>query len=228
MTEATPVIDKIQKLFALSKGTHSKDEAYSALTKAQTLMAQYGISQEDLDKRADELPDNLKPQTVKTTEFSKTYPWYWSFAKVIAANTRCYYWRNKGNWGKNQHIAFLGTFTDAAIAARSWEFIVAESKTGWQTYWKRIKYAANYAKQPISLHRDSYYSGYTEGLEVAYAENVVERGLMIVKPNSVIQHHKKMHFATASIRGMNNSHTASHSVGFNDGKNSIKRRSIGQ
>jgi len=246
------ILDTVQKLFALAKGTHSEEEAFSAMTKAQELMALHGISELDLKKRAEELPEELKPDTVESKEFHKTFPWYWGFAKIVADATRCFYYRTqkagryeepklrmlgdgsqfspppRQKWIKGgMVISFLGTHTDASIAAHSYDFIIEESKRSWSRYWKSIKAAAEYAGHHISQHRDSYYTGFAEGLKKAYEENVTERGLMIVKPDSVIQARAKIHTRGASTRGMGNSHAASSSAGYKDGMAATGRRGIG-
>ena len=232
------ILAKIKKLFLLAEQdkNNSEAEAYAALIKAQDLMVQYGLSQAQVDGVM--MGKQETPEEVDSGVYGKrTSPFHWMVAKIIADNTRCFYWRTtiyETVHGYSKKVGysmkFLGTETDVQIAVASFKFVLAEGQKNWKRFWN--SYLRENGQPPkgfMSSYRDSYYSGFSQGLRSAYEQNVESKALIIVKPDSVVEAHRvrSRHFQSSKTRMLNSfTGSSAYAAGQRDGSASLNRRSI--
>jgi hypothetical protein len=233
-TKNEAVMAKIKKLFSLAYGSDFEEEAYSALTKAQDLMIEYGISQAQVD--ATDLVNNEEAVVLGTGNYGKrTSAFHWQAAQVIAENTRCFTWRtrvvNSYGYAVGYEMMFLGTAMDSQIASASFTFCIKEGTRGWHRFWRK---KTNYDHRLklyngiMTEYRDGYYLGFVRGLKTAYSNNIESRALILVKPDTVIESYeeKKKKINSVRTREISSISSDSYEAGLADGQSVLNKRQI--
>lgn len=107
------IIERIKKLLALSDNNTNMQEAIAAALKAQKLIAQYDVTQSELNES--------EPDTIDYVESANaTYvDWHAILANVVAANFRCavYSTFKDRTVSDLSHMMFIGYTVDANAAA---------------------------------------------------------------------------------------------------------------
>lgn len=210
------IVRKIQLLLNKTKNNPSKEEVQTALLMAQRFMAEYGITQAEVDSHEDEFITDKKV-TRSDLNYEKL-PWFKkSLARVIANNFRCYNYINKCN--RKSKVVFLGLEQDVELAKMTFDFACDAIKFGAKQYAKEI--LKERFIDSVSGLKNSYMLGWIKGLEDQYKEQVAKNnwGLILVKDALVKQEYENMSLSkgrrsSISISGGSTARNA----GYRDGK----------
>lgn len=185
------ILDRIRKLLRLSEGTHSAEEAHSALLMAQRLMAEHGLSMQQV-RLAKEVREEVVHGEILTTRrrdgFTQRLAW------VIANNFRCipYWYKEVAGYGRKRcryeyTLRFIGLAEDAEIAATTFHTADAAARN----------LAARFVRRYGGGHeaRQSYLLGWVEGLYVKFEAQRKENAnlaLALTTPKAVQDEAQKM------------------------------------
>ena len=149
MADYSKIIDKIRKLFALSKSPN-ENEAALALEKARELMLQYNIEQTQIDDSVEDIIEidfNLAQSSVK---YSFRFA-YWLgrafMVRAIGVNTVKF----AGDTNRETSIRFIGKMADVAVATFVFAYIMDILNTKSTEYCKSIKKKSDKIKSEYSL-----------------------------------------------------------------------------
>jgi len=218
------IAEKIRKLFALSEGTTFPEEAYSAMQRAQELMAEYGISQADVDA-TESAQEARETGTDGVNVGGRNERWLWALAHAVASNFRCfaYRFRDRDEDGKLTHtFTFFGYGDYAAIAAETFHFAWMSARSCFREYRKSVARPGFDGRKL----RGSYFVGFVDGLREAFAENVTEKALVVVADAVVKQefaeHSKALGLRSGKPITLTIRSDDAYSTGHRDGR-SLKR-----
>lgn len=168
--ENEKVLEKIKKLFELSKNNPSKEEAISAACKAQELMQQYNIALAEVEN-----VDITKEEPIGEVEIDvPAKKWKYSLARTVADNFRCkHFLHGKGT------IVFFGHKTDVMIAAETFNYLFDMGNSLGNKLYREAKAKYGYADNVYN----SCVIGFVEGIKEALAEQ--SKALMVVVPEDV-------------------------------------------
>lgn len=210
------MVRKIQLLLNKTKNNPCQEEVQTAFLMAQRLMAEYGISQAEVDSH-EEGTIPVKKVSKSSTNYERLVWWKKSLARVIAENFRCYNYISRN--ASKSRIVFLGLEQDVELAKMTFEFACDALKYGTDQFVKlyRIKYKIS---KPTEIRND-YMSGWIQGLKAQYKEQVEKNnwGLILVKDALVKQEYESMKLRkgrSSSITISGNS--TARSAGYQDGK----------
>ena len=170
------ILDKIKKVFELSKNNPSEKEAKAAALKAQQLMVEYHLSIEDIENIEDTNDITEIHVHVKTGN-----KWKSALAWVISNNFRCKYFYS----GKSL-IVFYGYRTDAEIAAETFKFLFDFGNKKATNYYNFIKRQGKNTKGI----RNAFLIGYLEGIKEVLEKQ--STALMVITPKEVINNFELM------------------------------------
>lgn len=180
------IIEKVQKLLALSKDNPSEGETKAAMLAAQRLMAQHNLTMADIEV------DPLSPKEViegLATEWKRLTWWYKSLSITIAQNFRCHTFIRKSGRGSSA-IVFLGLKEDVELAKQVYSFAINSIK------YHADKFIRHTRSQglPIKGVRNDYIIGFLQGLDAQFKEQVEnnEWGLVLVKDADVEEAFNKL------------------------------------
>ena len=205
---------KIEKLLALS-GSDNPNEAKAALLKAQELMLKHNVCMEHIKSDVEIGIEQVKTDTRKYTA---------RMAVLIAKNFRTKTWCSKG------YINFMG-FRDDAIASRyCLEYIVKEASGCFSKYLYENEDLIDdgiYKSRAKYLYRQ-WMEGFVSGLADAFdsRKEDPQYALMLTVPIEVNWEYEKLNLRSRSIRIGNRICNEAFDAGYEDGKESINRRSI--
>lgn len=210
------IVRKIQLLLNKTKNNPSKEEVQTALLMAQRFMAEYGITQAEVDTHQDEF---IADKKVTRSDYNyENLPWYKrSLSRVIANNFRCYSYINKRN--RKSRVVFLGLEQDVELAKMTFDFACGAIKYGANQFAKEIRKERFIGS--IQGVKNSYMLGWIKGLEDQYKEQVAKNnwGLILVKDALVKREYENMSFSkrrssSISVSGDSKARNA----GYRDGK----------
>jgi hypothetical protein len=219
------VVRKIRKALALAHdNARNPEESHNALLKAQALMAEYGISNRDV---------NIEEQEEKNvvhegaTKYTRLQWWMKNLGGIVADNFKCYCYTNKYN-GKSQ-VVFLGLENDVEIAKAVYSFAYDSIRFFSDDFIKRKRLAGDRAKT-MAIKND-YISGYLQGLSDKFKEQIEKEqwGLILVKDALVVQENNNMNYKKApASRASMAGNSEAREKGYKDGKkfNSSRNRGI--
>lgn len=212
--ENEKILEKIKKLFELSKNNPSEEEAKSAALKAQELMQEYDVTYSevegvDLSKPCEEIDTASVDVPAKK--------WKYALAHTVADNFKCKMFLH----GKDC-IVFYGHRTDANIAAETFKFLFDMGNRLGNKLYREAK--ARYERTENIYN--SCVMGFVAGIREALNEQSKE--LMVLVPEDV-----KEQYADFS-KGFRVAHTSSPSAyrgdAFRTGKqagyNAMKRNAL--
>ena len=215
-THSTPdpkILARIQKLLALST-SNFKEEAESALLKAQKLMLQHGVSSAEIsfDSAAHE------PVVEREVYHSQTPLWHGRLAAVLASNFRCRtIWLTRyRNDKKIRVMTFIGHEQDADVAAAAYAFAIALVKYNQRCIKKRFP-------RVTSAYLNTYVQGFIKGVRDKFSEQVKKEawGLILVTPAPVEKHYEDYNSVPLKPRGRAaelSKNDNAFSKGYQDGK----------
>lgn len=172
------VIEIIGKLFEYdTKKGATEAEVQAAVRAAQRLMAQHGITEEEV-----ELSKAIRAEKGKEEIYSaecgySVKPYAFRLAQIIADNFRCVLMFYK----KRREVIFHGYETDARIALKTFQELHMICETMTSRYIRKMKYKTGYE----TGHGNSFRLGFVAGVEEALKENVAQYSLMVIPSQEV-------------------------------------------
>lgn len=231
MSEKDKVMDKITKLLKLSEGTHSQDEAQTAMLKVQELLSTYNLTMSEVEKTTGK---SERKNVLNEFAFSRTrMPWWWkNIAMVLAENFRCYvyldsYYDDKIR-ERGHSIRFIGLEHDVVSCISTANFAIKVAEQCWKDYKSNITlYRTRGGRNRGAGIKNDYLKGFIQGLKLAFAEQVTTKDLIIVKDALVTREYAKLHLG----KGQRSSHatardTTAYDKGLSDGQSVRKDRYI--
>lgn len=170
--EIKKVIQKIQKLLALSK-SDNEHEAIVASLMAQKMLAKHDIDIQMVDGTDGDNNGEIKSEKIPTT-VGKGNKWKYSLANIIADNYRC-----KCYSENNDTIYFYGAKQDIVIARRVYAYLFNVCKRLGKAYEKEIREQ----KGTAGGIYNSYCMGFIKGVNAELTKQC--KALMIIIPKSV-------------------------------------------
>lgn len=177
--------DKIKKLLALSADNPSDEESYSALKKAQALMAQYKIEEGEL---SDEKRECVTCKTSFSYGSNSSDAYLSELASIIADNFCCVNYISRLHGTRTYHIVFMGLDEDVDVCVEAMDIANSTIIRGYNRVWKDMckKYNVNHVPAKyFNPAKVGYIEGYLRGLKEVFdsqkAENQ-EWGLVLVAP----------------------------------------------
>lgn len=170
------MIDKIKKVLELARNNPSKEESISATLKAQKLMSEYNISQEEVEDRTEITEEIIEASTF----IGKGNKWKYRISVIIAKNFRC-----KSYFVGNETIVFYGFESDAKIALEVFKFVFETGNKMGRKYVREYKKAHGYADGVFNAYIAGFVEGFRESLEKQCT------ALMIVTPKEVEESYKQ-------------------------------------
>ncbi len=186
----TKIVEKIQKLLALSESSN-EHEAQLSMLKAQELLAKHKLSLREVKEY--KIYNSAIKEKISTVSFTKA-KWKGSLAKVIADNFGCYHYYKVR---KTNTITFFGREEDITICNIILEYAVdcIDTKV------KKLRYQhSKYGYSTKGLEND-YALGFIDGISKKYEEQKKanqEWGLVLVKDKEVVEAHSQIKF-TGSV-----------------------------
>lgn len=190
------VIEKIKKLFSLSKSSN-ENEAALALEKAREMMLKYNIEQNDLVK--DQIDDIIELDFAIASRFNTPHMilahWIGEgfMIKSIVIRTRT------GHHKIDNKIKFVGSKTDVAVASYVYSYMVNIMETKSKEYFESIRYSKEKwsplgAKKVKGDYEYGFVTAVVEKLKAMKAERIVKnpyeeevcKSLVVVK-NALVE-----------------------------------------
>ena len=209
------IIDKIKKLLTLSGNNPNESEAVQAAMKAQQLMAEYAISE-------DETLDEIKPEdsidSIMTEQKhdSSLHSWRKQLAVIIARNFRCKCYM------RGQDVVFRGFKADAEIALSVYTYLYTTGdKLGSKSYMEQLKNTGS-GKGAYNSFVMGFLKGVDEGLSVQCT------ALMLIVPQAVEEEFKQFSakMKTSKTKAAAITDRGLYEKGKTEGKNAVKQRAI--
>lgn len=218
------IINKIQKLLALSSNNPSAEEAAAAALKAQALIAEHDIQEEEIYE------DAIRKEVVEVDSITyKGNKWAWYLATAIADNFRCRVLITK-EFGIGNHMTFLGYDTDAQACSIVFNrlFEIGNKLANREAYLARKEYGSAAGVKGTFLVGEDGNGGFVGGIR-----NELEKqcqALMLVVPQEVHEYiktnYKNLRSYNMSVNSCRDKIVAEH--GFHAGKDAVKRTRIGE
>lgn len=170
------IIERIKKLFELSRNNPSEEEAKSAALKAQELMAQHGIELTEVEGVTLEKDEKIEEVWVDVP----AKKWKYTLAHIVADNFRCKFFM----CGRSSFI-FYGHETDAHIASETFKYLFNVGNALGNKLYREAKKAGEWTDNVYN----SAVMGFCEGIRKALSEQSV--ALMVVLPEDVKTQYEK-------------------------------------
>ena len=166
----TKILEKIKKLFELSKNNPSEEEAKSAALKAQELLVEHGLTMAEVDDT--DITKNEQIEEVRIDLEPKK--WKYTLARIISDNFKV-----KHFYCGKDTLIFYGHSTDTTVASETYKYLF---KVG-NTLGNKL---AREARQKYGWADNVYNScviGFCQGIREALAEQ--SKALMVITPADV-------------------------------------------
>lgn len=177
--------DKIKKLLALSADNPSEAESYSALQKAQALMAQYKIEEGEL---TEEKRECVTCKTAFSYGSNSSDAYLNELAGIIADNFCCVNYLSRTHGTKRYNIVFMGLDEDVDVCIEAMTIANTTILRGIDRVWKDMckEYDLKYIPaRHFNPAKVGYIEGYMKGLKEVFEsqkEKNQEWGLVLVAP----------------------------------------------
>lgn len=127
MSVSSPIIEKVQKLLALSKSSNA-NEAAAAAAVANRLIDQYRLSQIDLETDTSAEMDPVEEDSDFVYESGKVTAWKQTLVSVLARHYGCAYWINctYDTGRKVSHFKLVGKRSDIGITRYMFSWLMLE------------------------------------------------------------------------------------------------------
>jgi hypothetical protein len=168
------LFDKIIKLLAKAEGTSNEHEAQAFLNKAQQLMAQNNIKEEDLEAVNLKKEERIGQEDIIDDRATSARNIY--LANIVAENFKVKVFKH------NEKLVFMGLEDDLTIAKMTFQAI----HTFMERRRRQIYKEAQKAGLPTKGIREDYVQGFLRGLAEGFKKNVQEYGLMVITPQTVV------------------------------------------
>lgn len=223
-------LELIKKVMAKADNNSNENEVQVAMLKAQELMIKYGIEMSEVKTKGNKATDEALEDSLNS---NGKMNWYNSLlASVIADNFRCEYFIRVGS--KIKYMMFVGLKDDIEIAKEIYSYANDSLEYFTDKYIKNLRYEdltndILNNQEYYNECKNSYISGFIRGLEQKYKEQVEQNewGLMIVKPEAVLDYVSKMSFTKGRKNSIKSSGDFSHfTSGFEEGKKLEHRKDL--
>lgn len=222
--ENTNIVDKIQKLLALSESNYA-GEAEAALAKARALMAKHKLTEKDVagaETRAKivTVETDVKYTTRTTAHFS-------DIVHAIVENSPVEYFVRHKHGSKTYRVCLVGYETDVAATLEIIHYAIEHVDAYAKRTRREMKKAGMLARD-ITVNIINYGFGFAEGIEAAFREqnvNTEEYGLVLVTPPEVMDAMPVLKKATSTCSVGYDS--TAREAGYNAGKNTVLASSRG-
>lgn len=211
---------KIKKLLALSQDNPSDEESYSALMKAQALMAEYKIGMKDLSD--DEKEKCIKKKTNLSYGTRSSDHYLSTLADIIADNFCCVTYVSTPRGTRTRYICFMGNESDVSICEEALMVANAAIIRGYNRVWKsmRKEYDLDYIPAKyFNPAKVGYIEGYLDGLRAVLEEQRdknQEWGLVLVAPQEAQEFVGSLdHYKDPEITYIDNTY---YGEGYDEGK----------
>ena len=168
--ENEKIMEKIKKLFELSKNNPSEEEAKAAALKAQELLVQYHLEYAEVENIDLDKAEPIGEVAIDVA----SKKWKYSLARIVAEANRCTHFFR----GKNR-IVFFGHQTDVMVAAETFEYLFDMGNKLGNKLYREAKEKYGYADNVYN----SCVVGFVEGIKEALAEQ--SKALMVIVPDDV-------------------------------------------
>lgn len=213
------IIEKIQKLLALSKSSN-EHEAQVSMLKAQELLVKHKISLKEIEEHKD--INVIRNKTNVTFTKAK---WKGRLANIIADNFGCYSFFNTN---RTHTIVFIGKDEDVTVCTIMLDYAIDCINS----VVKKLRY--EYSKEGYSTKglESDYALGFIDGLSTMFEKQKQENqewGLVLVKDKEVVEAYNNIDFTrtvntNTKFKGFNDVYRQ----GIEDGENfSISDRIVG-
>lgn len=211
--ENEKILEKIKKLFELSKNNPSEEEAKSAALKAQELLAQYHIDYAEVESI--DLDKTEEIDEIGVDVASKK--WKYELARIVAPNNYCTHFWN----GKNR-VVFYGHRTDAKVAAETFKYLFEMGNRLGTRLYQQTRWAMKNTENVYN----SFVMGFCQGIKDALAEQ--SKALMVIVPEDVKEQYKERSagFGTFHSRRPSAYRSDAYSQGRQTGYNAMKRNAL--
>lgn len=163
------LMNKVNKLLALSGNNPSQSEANAAYTKAQKLIAEYNLNMGEFEDKDEEIV--MMPATHSNNEGYRTH-----LSVIIGKNFRC------RPMMCGNIVNFVGYKTDVEVCIQVFNHAYKVSHNA------GLRLERQYRKQGLSTKgvANSYWRGFMDGIKEVLDEQC--RALMIIVPDEVNKH----------------------------------------
>lgn len=172
-----PLREKIRKLLALSGNNPNEAEAIAAITKARALMAEHGLSEQELAGVPDGVKKFAHAEEILARPKGHLPKWQESLVMRIAGAFRCTTFLDVTIPDRDV-IVIIGLPEDVAIVQDTFTFAVkAALKLGW-------RWSTRQTPRPDETGMNGYYIGFSNGIASAFTEQTTEHpewGLVMVQ-----------------------------------------------
>jgi len=207
----TKVVEKIQKLLALSESSN-EHEAQASLLKAQELLVKHKLSLREV--KDFKVYNSAIKEKISAVSFTKA-KWKANLAKLIADNFGCYhYFKSR----RSHTITFFGREEDITVCNIVLEYAVDCISSSV----RRLRY--QYLKEGYTTRglENDYALGFIGGLSKKFEEQKranQEWGLVLVKDKEVVEAHSNIKFKrTINTNTRYNGYTEVFANGYKDGE----------
>lgn len=210
------ILRKVRKALALANNNPSEQEAQSAMLMAQRVLAEHGLSIQDVEEPEDKQDKNVVHE--HATEYGRTIWWKKHLSATVAENFRCFSYINTRR-GASQ-IRFVGLDSDVSLAIEIFKFACEAIQYHLSKYRQDIK-ESGYWKKEITYMVNDYLRGYLHGLDQKFKEQVAKNnwGLVLVKDALVVQERESMNMKKGKPTGASfGGNHGAYERGFTDGK----------
>lgn len=182
----TKIIEKIQKLLALSESSN-EHEAQLSMLKAQELLVKHKLSLREV--KDFKIFNSAIKEKISTVSFKKAQ-WKAELAEVIADNFGCY------TYFKTRHthtIVFFGREEDVIICNIILEYAVDSINSTV----KKLRYQYQQLRYSTKGLESDYAMGFIKGLKSRFESQRAanqEWGLVLVKDKEVVEAHSNIDF----------------------------------
>lgn len=191
--DAKQAADKIRKLLALSS-SDNVGEASNALLMARKLMAQFKLSEKDVEESK---PCKLNRMTYNELTYSGLRNiWMPLLANVIATNHCCGVVAIHGERSTVHKICFIGLDDDPSMAMVMFDYAVHHIRHKGACIRKEMRdecfYSASEINEYVKQYITNYGIGFSQGLKQKYDEQNIEASsetmMVLVRPKEVVDY----------------------------------------
>lgn len=209
------MIAKIKKIFNLSKNNPSQEEGIAAALKAQKLMSEYNIHEDEVTLEEVD-PNEIVAMATELKHNSSLHTWRKALGSVIAQNFRvkCY-------TDQYKDTVFRGFKEDVEIAKEVYTYLyILGDKLGSKAYHEALTKGSGKGVY------NSFVLGFLKGVEDALGEQCV--ALMVVTPKAVEEEYEKfsaenLKTSKVSLKGQKNE---TYEKGRQEGKAAVKSKQL--
>ena len=221
--------EKIRKLLALAQDKCNENEAEAALLAARKLMAQYKLTDNDLEEGK---PHELREVTYEGQTFSGLKnTWMITLAKTMAEYHCCYACMNSTKGSTVHEVVFAGLDDDPEIVMTLFDYAVQHIQNAADIYRKRVLWNITDIREKNNAARSfeqSYADGFREGIRAKYElQNLetanegqdgeqVTTALVMVQPKEVTDWAQNLNRVSFKVRGTDENESA-RAQGYNAG-----------